>query len=78
MVSKYACALLSCMYVIGYILYPYYDIVTTRDGEGTCLPVLHLTQECLQGSEFIDEQISSVLCTTKDFSKATLEPIEKE
>lgn len=69
------------MYVIGYILYPYYDIVSrvrTRDGEETCLPVLHLTQECLQGSKFIDEQTSSVICTTKDFSKATLEPIEKE
>lgn len=52
--------------------------VRTRDGEVTWLPGLHLTQQCLQGSKFIDEQTSSIICTTKDFGKATLEPIEKE
>lgn len=52
--------------------------VRTRDGEVTWLPGLHLTQQCLQGSKFTDEQTSSIICTTKDFSTATLEPIEKE
>lgn len=81
MVSKHACALLSCVYVIGYILHPYYNIVSrvrARDGKVTCLPVLHLTQKCLQESKFIDEQTSSVIRIKKHFSKATLEPIEKE
>lgn len=52
--------------------------VRTRDGKVTWLPGVHLTEECLQGSKFIDEQTSSIIGTTKDFGKATLEPIEKE
>lgn len=52
--------------------------VRTRDDEVTWLPGLHLTEECLQGSKFIDEQTSSIIGTKKDFGKATLELIEKE